>query len=778
MGGTASTLSPEEALKAAEKALQAAEKEKAHLKTLNSYMSQYKNVENGVLRSSKLDKFKANPLLKSFDENFRGVYSEEISKKIKDELQQSETTLEGAKQRFEREKKASAIKEKADRNARMNAWYPKSAVSRKLRSKAYHNDGTIKDMAAVEEYEKQKRVEEEEAKKMLLDTSRRKILLQPEDAARQDKQRADVLRIKQQQDAAISSNPIPVQGPATYPTSAPPPFESMSSNPAPGSAPPPSYNNASKSMPDFRVNASAPPPSYNNPSNTPLPSESSTILPSTPPSQDPSMPPVISITPSEKPKPTFYAPQGISATPIEVPVVENVLNKMDEEHPLWSFTNAFFTIIIMGIVVTATMYGMQALVDIDRIKADWPNQRCSPLIMPFAGFFGHSPKENFDFCMGKIFDGHSTPILGSIGAIFSQFTSLLKSIFNSINSIRNIISSLGGGINVVFQEFTDRITNFFFELRMSAIRLKMLFGRVYATLFSVMYMGLSGITGMSSFTNTFLFSFLDTFCFPGETEIMVLKDNRAVPTPIKEVKIGDVLLPGRTTVTATFRFYSRGQAMVQLGRTVVSTNHYVMYNGKPIMAGEHPHAIQLGPWNSDEHLYCVNTTDHTIPVGGLTFMDYDETPEGDAATLQWIEERINARSSQGKKYPYVDACFAIQEDAKIKTESGLRAAKEIKIGDRLTTGCEVVGVIRRRVSEACVLSSGVKVTPATLYWKDTQWLRYGEHHVYESIDAEFVSFVVTPHSQIELEDGTRVRDYMELCSPDAEMHYTALLESE
>ena len=425
------------------------------------------------------------------------------------------------------------------------------------------------------------------------------------------------------------------------------------------------------------------------------------------------------------------------------------------------------------------MSGIQALVDIDRIKADWANQRCNPLIMPFAGFFGHPAKDNFDFCMGKIFDGHSTPIMGSIGAIFSKFTSLLTSIFNSVNSIRNIIASLGGGINVVFQEFTDRITNFFFELRMSAIRMKMLFGRVYATLFSVMYMGLSGISGMTSFTNTFLFSFLDTFCFPGETEVTVLKEKRAVLTPIKEVKIGDVLLPGRTTVTATFRFYSRGQAMVQLGRTVVSTNHYVMYKGKPIMAGEHPHAIRLGPWNSDEHLYCVNTTDHTIPVGGLTFMDYDETPEGDAATLQWIEERINARPSQGKKYPYADACFAIQEDAKIKTQSGLLAAKDIKIGDRLTTGCEVVGVIRRRVREVCHLSHDVKVTPATLYWdmEKAQWVRYGEHHGYEETEEEFVSFVVVPHSQIELEDGTRVRDYMELCSPDAEMHYTALLES-
>ena len=32
-------------------------------------------------------------------------------------------------------------------------------------------------------------------------------------------------------------------------------------------------------------------------------------------------------------------------------------------------------------------------------------------------------------------------------------------------------------------------------------------------------------------------------------------------------------------------------------------------------------------------------------------------------------------------------------------------------------------------------------------------------------------------SQIELEDGTVVRDYMELCSPDSEMYYTKCLKA-
>jgi hypothetical protein len=48
-------------------------------------------------------------------------------------------------------------------------------------------------------------------------------------------------------------------------------------------------------------------------------------------------------------------------------------------------------------------------------------------------------------------------------------------------------------------------------------------------------MGLSGMTGMTSFTNTFLFSFLNVFCFPGETKIHIIGKGYI---PIKDVKIG------------------------------------------------------------------------------------------------------------------------------------------------------------------------------------------------------------------------------------------------
>jgi hypothetical protein len=458
---------------------------------------------------------------------------------------------------------------------------------------------------------------------------------------------------------------------------------------------------------------------------------------------------------------------------------------MDDKYELWSFNNALFFVILIIIVTLIFFYGVTTIFDIKRIKNNWASERCNPTIMPFASVFGYNTKENFEFCMGKIFTTHSTPYLGSIGTSLSQFTGLLQTMFDSISSLRNIMASLGGGINVVFQEFTERISNFFFKLRLSAIHIKALMGRMYAILFSVMYMGLSGITGMTSFTNTFLFGFLDTFCFPGNTEL-IIKDKGTVA--IKDIKIGDILLPTNSKVTATFKFFSKGQPMVKIGSIIVSTNHYILYLGHPIKAGEHPDAINIGLWNSDEPLYCLNTSDNHIPINELIFLDYDETTDADKQTMRYIENRINSDTTpildiEDIEYPFKEYCPAIHEDTKIKTNDGFIKASDIKIGTKLNTGSTIIGLIRREANEICELSNGNIITPSTLYWNSNtnKWQRLGSSNKYAKMiknnNCELVSFIAVPNSQIELEGDIRIRDYMELCSPDSEMYYSKHLEN-
>jgi hypothetical protein len=451
-----------------------------------------------------------------------------------------------------------------------------------------------------------------------------------------------------------------------------------------------------------------------------------------------------------------------------------VVSREEMGHELWSFNNALVFLIILISLSVLLIYGASKIFDIKKIKDNWSEQRCSPSVMPFASLFGYNTKENFEFCMGKIFSTHSMPMFGSVGTIFSNFTGLLQSIFDSIDSLRNILASLGGGINVIFQEFTERISTFFFKLRISAIHIKTLIGRMYAIMFSVMYMGMSGITGMTSFTNTFLFSFLDTFCFPGETEIHV--KNRGI-TQIKDINIGDILLPTNSKVTGLFKFYSKGQPMVKIGSVIVSTNHYIQYNNRYIKAGEHPHAIEIGCWSKDEPLYCLGTHNNKIPVGYLTFLDYDETTEGDYDTMNFVQQTINS-SLDTKRYKFKEYSPGVHPYTIIRTIHGNKYAKEIKIGDKLVTGSEVIGIIHKEINEICKLKDGSIVTPSTLIWKNdvNRWYRVGElYHIMNEKDI-FISFIVTPNSQIELENNIRIRDYMELCSPDSETIYSKCIE--
>jgi hypothetical protein len=435
--------------------------------------------------------------------------------------------------------------------------------------------------------------------------------------------------------------------------------------------------------------------------------------------------------------------------PVTVPEIQN---------KAWSVTNAILFLIFLVSVFVAILTGFNVGNSVNNVKDSWGEYRCNPMFMPFASLFGYNAKDNFSFCMGEVFKTHSEPYVKSSTSMFSGFTGVLGSMLDSTNSLRNTMATLGGGINTIVHEFTERISMFFFRLQVSAITIKSLIGRMYAIMFSVMYMGLSGISGMTSFTNTFLFSFLDTFCFPGDTEILLEKGM----TKIKDIKIGDIIAD--STVTSIFKLCGKGQPMVKLGNIIVSTNHYVLHEGKYIMARYHPDSVKIN--ETYDELYCLNTDNNRIRIGDYTFMDYDETTTADKDTMNYIEGRINATNTT-KTYDFTEYRPAIDENTIVKTMDGPKMAKDIKLGDKLTTGSEIVGLIRPVVKETSILQN-VKLTPSTLYWDENSWKRVGTP-IKEK--CEMVSFIATPNSQIELEN-VRIRDYMELCSPDSEIYYS------
>jgi hypothetical protein len=462
----------------------------------------------------------------------------------------------------------------------------------------------------------------------------------------------------------------------------------------------------------------------------------------------------------------------------EVNAFIRINSQINNNPTLWNMFNAIAFLLLVNILVGAVLLSMEQVDNYQKVKDNWKEYRCQPFIMPLASFYGYDTADNFEFCMKSIFTGYAQEITSPFSSILGIFGSILGTISKTISSIKESIATMGGGINTVFQDFTDRIMNFFFQLRLSAIRIRTMILRMQAIMYSVIYMGISGIKAGQNFGNTVLFSFLDTFCFPPETPVEV--DGKGL-VPIYQVQIGDVLLPTKSRVTSKFHFAAQGQPMVRFQNGIeVSTNHFLEHNGKWIRAEEHPDATPIGAYER-QSLICLNTNNHVIPMKEYRFCDYDETAEADAATMRLVEERLNGPSSIPQSgVHFTENSPSFHPETRVKLADGsVRKIRELHVNQRLSTGDVITGIFHKEVSEVCHLPGNEILGAATLVWnsKSRRWTRIGTEHPIRRFKSPvvFIGLITTTSSQIELASGLRVRDYLELCSPDTETFYANAL---
>lgn len=421
---------------------------------------------------------------------------------------------------------------------------------------------------------------------------------------------------------------------------------------------------------------------------------------------------------------------------------------------------------------------MLSFADVEEVKRNWPKYRCKPNIMPFASLYGHDTGENFNFCLMNMFGAEMGAAFGPLFVVIGSMVNVLVTLVKTANSLRLQFATMMGGINTLFQNFADRFKQLSAAISMSAYRMKLIMGRLYGTFFAMMYMSISGMAAMQNFTDSVLFDFLDTFCFDPDTLVDIQGKGL---TKVKDVCMGDRFTKTGGEVTATFQFESDGQPMVELpGTILVSTNHYLNYLGKWLQAGDHPDAVKREAWagGKDRPLICFNTSDHKIPIGRYTFLDYDETEEGDKETMNWIDHKLNANvRSTERTYDYT-AC--VSKDTRIKMKDGsLKEIHEIQLGDSVSTG-RVIGVIQKQTQEFCELPLQEYVSPGLCYWQTNHWVRAGDVLPIYTLPTPQTGYnlVILNSASFETEKGTFMRDYVEVHSPDAEQFYAKKIEGE
>ena len=440
---------------------------------------------------------------------------------------------------------------------------------------------------------------------------------------------------------------------------------------------------------------------------------------------------------------------------------------------------------MLGFLITTLIFilalvGSSKVLDVQVVKDNWEKYRCRPDVMIMADYYGHDSSDNLNFCLKNGFDKRAKEAIGPFYSYLGNFVEILMTMLKSLNSIRMIFATIVGSATQIFSEFSQRIQALFYRFQMSAIRMKMLMGRVFATMYAIIFMGMAGLKATQNFGNTFLFKFLDTFCFDPDTSI-VLKSGKVVP--IKEVRIGDVLKDGQR-VTATFQFAADGQRMVTLGRLgqgkdkeqiLVSTNHYILHNTW-IPSEEHPDATPASDWSggTERPLICLNTDTHTISIGEYIFRDYDETSEGDAEAMKMATDILNGVKTKVSK-KVVNSEMACHPDTKIKVKDAFVPAYLVKLGTELSHG-KVVGIVKKECSEICKVG-GEFFAAGSCLWSEAngKWMRaYELTTSVKIVPSSYYSFVVTPSACIETEKNM-FRDYVEVHSKDLEAPYSNAL---
>ena len=405
---------------------------------------------------------------------------------------------------------------------------------------------------------------------------------------------------------------------------------------------------------------------------------------------------------------------------------------------------------------------------------NWSEIRCQPHIMPLASLYGHDTNENLQFCLNNVIQEKSKGAVGPLAQGMGGFTGVLTNLMESANSFRTTLATMVGGIIRLITEFKARMEALMARVKMTASRMKMLMFRVYGTMFSVVYMGMSAMTAVVNFTDTFVFGFLEIFCFPEEQQIVL---EGGLRKQIKDIKVGE-LLRGGHKVKSTYVFLGDGHEMVQIGSVTVSANHLLLYEGKWIFSKDHPEAIPLGKWGGgiSKPLICLSTDTHKIPVENYMFTDYDETDDGDIATQEFVHRSLN-----GTKSPLDTSSLSYDigspSSTRIHTLHGLKALDQVQLGDFVGKS-KVVGIQRSKIAEFCILPDGSKIAAGALLWNSEkeQWLRAYMLYPKESCtdmseSTIYISLFLNPGNHYILENGTIVRDALEVKDKDTMKAY-------
>jgi len=290
------------------------------------------------------------------------------------------------------------------------------------------------------------------------------------------------------------------------------------------------------------------------------------------------------------------------------------------------FYDILSVLAIFGIFFGIQLFNIVA-VGKKNIEKNWPKHRCNPMIMPFAGMFGHNTSENFTYCVQNMQTSYMSEILKPINHSLDMSNMLTGNLGESIQKIREVINQSRTFGSSIFTKIFGVFFNALIQLQFVTIKIKSLFAKTIGVGTSFFYLiDGANMTGQSVWRGP-VGGLLRTLCFDPETNLR-LKDGSV--KKMNEIKINDIL-ENNSKVTGVVQlknifnenFYEIYDK--QYGENIYVTGHHLIRDeetGRFIHVENHKDAKKSN--KNKDMFWCLITDDHLIKIGEYTFWDYED----------------------------------------------------------------------------------------------------------------------------------------------------------
>lgn len=292
------------------------------------------------------------------------------------------------------------------------------------------------------------------------------------------------------------------------------------------------------------------------------------------------------------------------------------------------------SIIIICIFIVLYIFNF-LVVSIQRIKENWPIYRCQPLVIPFASFFGHDTSKNFAFCIRNMQKGFMDDLLKPVNFNIGLLTDVTDKLTTDLDYSRKIVSYFRYTAIDMFQNIFSSMFNIIVEIQRVLIISKDTMGKVSNLMISLLYILNGSFMTMTSAWNGPPGGLIRAICFHPDTKLTL--DNGDL-IEMKNAPLNG-LLENDTRILSIMQISNldeKGNIVEKMYRIkrknsnnsdddIIVTGSHLIYdsNLKNFSQVKDFSKAELTDIKC-ETLSCLITSNHTIPIGGWIFHDWED----------------------------------------------------------------------------------------------------------------------------------------------------------